>query len=282
MLEAPGFIKRINRKWKKWLAGQMLPLATFQARMTLRKRIPPGVLLDSSVLGHGVTHETGWISTGVKKWGGKFDFDSGYMASIPVHSPDNDGRVYREVRYLASIAYLYQTSHIKLLTSAELFAEQFRQPVGRFQGYGWADYSVFKGMQFDSVDGFHLDLKHPAEKQRQRINSCTDPLLLELRKALGEKSSQDAWHIYTAEKHSLFAFLHMDFPLAEKITRNKHKPPFNSLNTHVMLPSEFAAHFRILPFNTNLMGVLQEDTFFPRRDDLYMPSQQRRRHRKKT
>jgi hypothetical protein len=121
-----------------------------------------------------------------KEMGREFDFDSGYMASIPVHSPDNDGRVYREVRYLASIAYLYRTSHIKLLTSAELFAEQFRQPVGRFQGYEWADYSVFKGMQFDSVDGFHMDIQYPAEKQRQRIDSCTDPLFLQLRKALGE------------------------------------------------------------------------------------------------
>lgn len=271
-------LKHRYRKFKEakrlWLSSLLLPLATFQARLSLKARQPLSILIDSSVLGHAVIHETGWISTGTKKWG-HIDVDTGYMARIPVHSPDNDSRTYNEVRYLAPIAHLHRNSNIKLVTSAELFAEQFRQPMGRFAGYGWADYHVFKGAHFDSVDGLHLDVNDPREAQRERIASCDAPLFRELLSLLGEKSSQDAWHIYTAEKHGLFAFLHIDFPLAAKFQQNKNKPPIRDLKTRVLLPSEFSKLFHILPVNTNLLGK-EKDGFFPMRDDLHMPDQRRR------
>lgn len=163
LAKAKNKLRQLKEAYHAWLSTLLLPLATMQARWQLQNKPPLEILMDSSVLGHGVTHETGWISTGVKKWG-HIDIDTGYMARIPVHAPDNHGRVYAEVRFLPAIAYLYKKSHIRLLTSAELFAEQFRQPMGRFQGYGWADHSVFEGMRFDSVDGLHMDVQNPGEK----------------------------------------------------------------------------------------------------------------------
>jgi hypothetical protein len=278
-------LKAKRRQWKaryhRWLASLLMPLSTAQARLSINKKNPLGILVDSSVLGHGVTHASGWVSTGTVKWGGQIDVDTGYLARVPVHAADNDGRTYNEVKYLASIAHLHRTGHIKLLSSAELFAEQFRQPAGRFRGYGWADFSVFKGVRFESVDGHHIDFNNPAQAQRDRIAACDDPFFKELLAVLGEGSSQDAWHVYTAEKHGLFAFLHMDFPLAEKIRQNKNKPVIRNLRTRVMLPSEFAAAFKILPVNTNLIGR-EEDQFFPLRDDLHMPDQRRHRPKKQS
>ena len=271
-------IKHIYQKLKKtrrkWLSSLLLPLATFQARLSFKTGQQLPILIDSSILGHAVIHETGWISTGRKQWG-HIDVDTGYMARIPVHAPDNDSRIYNEVRFLAPIAHLHRKSNVKLVTSAELLAEQFRQPMGRFNGYGWADYHAFKGIHFESIDGLHFDMNNPLEEQRERINSSEAPLFRELLDLLGEKSSQDAWHIYTAEKHSLFAFLHIDFPLAAKIHQNKNKAPIRDLKTRVLLPSAFAKLFHILPVDTNILGN-EEDGFFPMRDDLHMPDQRRR------
>ena len=269
--------RKFKRAQRRWLSNSLLPLATFQARLSLKAGKPLALLIDSSVLGHAVIHETGWISTGTKKWG-HHDVDTGYMARIPVHAPDNDSRTYNEVQYLAPIAHLHRTSNIKLVSSAELFAEQFRQPMGRFRGYGWADYHAFKGIQFESVDGLHLDMTKPLEAQRERLDSNTAPLFRELVTLLGEKSSQDAWHIYTAQKYGLFAFLHIDFSLAAKIHQHKNAPVIRNLKTRVLLPSQFAKLFHILPVKTNLLGS-EEDGFFPMRNDLHMPDQ-RRRNRK--
>src|SRR6202035_5318615 len=252
------FLKPMRDALRRRLAKSLLPMATLRARFVLRRNTPLRVLVDNSVLGHGVTHETGWISTGTGRWG-NIEVPTGYMAQIPVHAPQNDGRLYKEVRYLASIAHLARTGHLKLCSSAELGAERFRQPVGRFIGYGWADYSVFKDMEMESVDGVHLDLADAKATQLKRVAACTGPLYRSLLKVLGEKSSLDAYHIFTAEKHGLFCFLHIDFPLADKVSKSLAKPPFTGLHTRILLPSELARLLGILPVATNLLTLADDD-----------------------
>jgi len=271
------FPKLMRDPVRRRLAKSLLPMATLRARFVLRRNAPLRVLVDNSVLGHGVTHETGWISTGTGMWG-NIEVPTGYMAQIPVHAPQNDGRLYNEVRYLASIAHMGRTGHLKLCSSAELDAERFRQPIGRFIGYGWADHSVFKDISMESVDGFHLDLADPKATQLERVAACTDPLYRSLLEALGEKLSLDAYHIFTAEKHGLFCFLHIDFPLANRVSKNSTKAPFTELHTRVLLPSELARLFGVLPVATNLLTLADDD--FPTRVDLHSEKQQRQRQRK--
>lgn len=271
--------KSWQRRWRRALANSLLPLATLHAKIVLRRNAPLRLLIDSSVLGHGVTHETGWISTGPKMWG-HIEVPTGYMAQVPVHAPTNEGRVYREVRYLAGIAHLARTGHLKALTSSELSAEQFRQPVGRFRGYGWADYSVFRDVKLESVDGYRLDLVNSKVTQHARIAACADPLFRALLDALGPKMSLDAYHIYTAEKHGLYCFLHIDFPLAEKVRQSSKKEPFSSLRTRILLPSEFASAIRLLPLDSNLLTLADDGSLWASRPDLHMHEQRRQRRRK--
>ncbi|MGH3041601.1 MAG: hypothetical protein ACRDNG_07670, partial [Gaiellaceae bacterium] len=118
----------------------MVHNSTFRARNLLRKDGPITVLVDNTVLDHSVTHETAWISTGVKKWGAH-DVQTGYQARIAVHPADSTSEEYRNIQFLPGIAHLARIGFISLKTSAELNDEQFRQPVGRFRGYGYFDYS---------------------------------------------------------------------------------------------------------------------------------------------
>jgi hypothetical protein len=275
------FPKLMRDAVRRRLAKSLLPMATLRARFVLRRSAPRRVLVDTSVLGHGVTHETGWISTGTGMWG-NIEVPTGYLAQIPVHAPQNAGRLYNEVQYLASIAHLGRTGHLKLCSSAELGAERFRQPVGRFIGYSWADHSVFKDISMESVDGFHLDLADPKETQLERVAACTDPLYRSLLEVLGEKLSLDAYHIYTAERHGLFCFLHIDFALADRVSKSSTKAPFTELRTRVLLPSELARLFGVLPVATNLLTLADDDTSFPVRADLHSEKQQRQRQRKPT
>lgn len=208
-------------------------------------------------------------------WGGKIEVPTGYLAKIPVHAPSNETPLYNEIQFLAGIAYLARSGYLTLFTSAELKAEQLRQPMGRFQGYGYADHSVFAGMKFRSVDGFHLDLHDPKQRQLDRVAACSDPIYKSLLEQCGQKQSLDAYHIYTAEKFGLFAFLHIDFKLDGTVQRNSKVSPFKSLKTRVLLPSQLAKIIRLLPVQTNLLTLSDDDTFFPTRADLHAQDQKR-------
>jgi hypothetical protein len=271
-----NLLRRFDRAYKRMLARSLPPMATFQARLALRKTGPLRILVDNTVLGHAITHETGWISTGTKLWGGQVPVETGYTARIPVHSPSNDKRVYREVRYLAGIAHLARQQNLQLCTSAELAAERFRQPMGRFRGYGSADFNVFQGVEMESVDGIHLDLVEPKTRQRQRIAACDDPLLKAILAELPAKMSQDAYHIFTAEKFGLYGFLHIDFGLAEQIKQKKGKPPFSMLRTRILLPSELGKSINLVPFDPHGLPLAGDDDFFPTHADMHFPEQRRR------
>lgn len=192
--------EKLGRSFKRRLAKALLPMSVLPTKVILRKNSPLRILVDSSVLAHGITHEGGWISTGSAMWGGQIEVQAGYLAKIPIHAPGNDTQLYNEVQYLAGIAHLARTGYLKLCTSAELKAEQFRQPTGRFQGYGYADHNVFAGIRFESIDGLKLDLSNPKQAQLDRIAYCTDPLYQALLAHLGQKqSSRRLPHLHRRE-----------------------------------------------------------------------------------
>ncbi len=133
---------------------------------------------------------------------------------------------------------------------AEIQDEQFRQPTGRYRGYGYFDFDILGDVEMQSIDGFvlpqmgpgYLNLPSAAEQQGRRLlHARRDPRYAALVAQLGEKNSQDAWHIHTAEIHGLFCFLTMDFKLLRTIEAASRKDPVKSLRTLVLTPEDFGA-----------------------------------------
>lgn len=264
---------RVSLRCKKMLGRAYVRLSILQAEMHLQKIGPIKVLIDNSALGHGVTHETAWMSTGRALWGGQVPIDTGYATRIPVHAPDKSDRIYSEVTYLVGIAALAKRGHIKLVTSAELQAERWRQPIGRFRGYGTLDLNVFDGIHMHSVDGHHYDGVAPNAAQQARLMASSVEPFATLARLLPKKSNLDAWHIHTAHKHNLYCFLAVDFPLADNFRRASQHQDFPQLNTKLMLPSELASAIHLHPVETFIISY--QDATWSVHPELSTPANKR-------
>lgn len=270
-----GLVRSLRCRLLSRLGDAALWLSSYQARRRLANATPLHIMVDNSILGNAITHETAWISTGERSWG-PHKIDTGNAARIPVHSPQTNSRLYDEIRYLPGLAELARRGHLKLFTSAELRAEQSREPTGRFRGYGLFDQNLFAGLEPESVDGYQLDLGPDAQQsQLARVNACQDPLFLTLVSIWGQKNSLDAHHVCTAEKTGMYCFLHLDFPLAERVRQNRNKPPLNTLQTQILLPSLLGAKLGVLPVDTHLLSYRRAS--FPVRPDLSWPDKRRQR-----
>lgn len=169
--------ERLRRKYFPKVADWMLRRGIEEARAKLEGLGPASILIDNTVLGFAVTHETRWIPFSAKGKGG-------IAARVPVYSLANKTREHRNASYLPPIVYLAELGLLKLWTSAELSDERFRQPVGRYRGYGMVDHSLFDKVRLQSVDGVAgptigpgwMRLASAAEQQRARLDRDADPL----------------------------------------------------------------------------------------------------------
>lgn len=219
------------------------------------------ILIDNTVLGHAVTHETAWVDTGKIQWGNT-EIESGYTARIPVHSDHDESKVAKSVRYLPGIANLAKRGFITLATSKELQDEQWTQPRGRFVGYGTYDFSLFQDLKIETIHDpeysiiitSHLGVPSMEEQRRERLKSKTDPLYQNLVSVLGPKNSQDAWHIVTAERNNCYCFLTMDFSLIRNIRAQSNNKIVQSLRAKVITPEEFGRDFAITPLPPRLFS----------------------------
>lgn len=260
--------------------------STAGARKAIGKAGGCRILTDNTVLGHGVTHETGWIDTGVKLWGGRIPIETGLSARIPVHSETDDSDAARSVRYLPAIASLAKQGAISLFTSPELQDEQWSQPGGRFLGYGYYDFSLFSRIALETLPDpeyttrFGFGCPSAAEQREARFAAKSDPLFRSLVKVLGQSNSQDAWHIATAQNHGCFCFLTMDFKLLRTLHAQRNNPVVASLLTRVMTPEQFGQVFKLLPVSPRLYSY--HDASFPVYTEFNWPDSQRRKHRRKS
>jgi hypothetical protein len=188
-----GWYRAFKRKAFFRFGKMVRQHATAKAVKKVRDANPIRVLVDSSILAHAVTHESAWVSTGTTNWG-PHQIDTGYSARVPVYAADSGKESFRQVQYLPGIAQVARLGFLELFTSAELGAEQDRQPAGRFHGYYLDDMNQFAGIAFKSVDGRQFDLKHAKAKQLRRVSECADPLFRSLVGILGEQNSLDAYH----------------------------------------------------------------------------------------
>lgn len=283
-MSLPGWFRaRWESFWFKRaprIAKWYLQAATWRARGKLRGN-PIRILVDSNVLGHGVTHETTWVSTGTKKWG-PHDIETGYAARVPFHSRDDQSDVYPHIKQLPAVAHLARSGAISLLTSGELQDEQFRQPGGRYSGYTYFSYSIFNDIPIERIDGFvfptlgpsSLGLPSAKEQQQDRLAQSNDELYHSIAQKLGPKQNLDAWHIRTAEVHGLYCFLTMDLKLRRSVKQKMHLEPFRSLRTKVMTPLELGEHLGLWPTPPRFLSYNGASFFV--RPDLNMPNSRRR------
>lgn len=281
--------ERLRFRYAPSVANRLISLSTFRARKELAQSAPLKVLVDNTVLNHAVTHETAWISTGPKMWG-HLEVPTGYAARVPVHAYDANTREYRSIRYLAGIAHLSRIGCIELHTSAELQDEKFRQPFGRYHGYGYEDYSLFRGVEITSIDGFGISdefgvsiayspfaksvPREDRQRERLKAKAQTDALYAALVERLGQANSQDAWHVRTAEHHGMFCFLTMDFKLTKTVKAQSGSETIRSLKTLVLTPEEFGKRFDLLPISPRILSYNNVSFFV--RADLTMPEGKRR------
>ena len=283
------YIEHFRFRFGPRIAQWLIDFSTWPARRNLRDFGQIGILIDNTVLGHATTHETAWISTGTKEWGNQ-TINTGYAARISVHPTDSDAREYEHVQFLPSLISLYRGGYVKLHSSAELQDEQFRKSSGMFRGYGYYDHNLFGDVNLESVDGHvypHLgpswmNLPSMKDQQRQRLaaKEREDPDYASLVAVLGQKNSQDAWHIRTAELHGLFCFLTMDFKLIDTIAAQQNAKRIKALKTKVMTPADLGRLIGLLPIALHILSYT--DASFPVRSDITWPEGQRRGHRKGT
>lgn len=240
-------LNKVRAKAERLGYGFRLWVSTRYARQELSIERPLKILVDNTVLAAGRVFSTAWFSTGTQRWGQYHEFDSGYLAPYPTHSPETHGRVYDHVSYLPGIIYLAERGYIELLTSFEMQQEQMHQPAGRYRVRGYFDHNLFGAIRMRSVDedtvkGFDL-----WEKPQDRLRRCPKQPFLSIVQLFGERNNVDAWHLFTLLTYDIDLMLHIDHPLADFVKQHQSKPPISQLMGRVIMPMELAHRLRIEP-----------------------------------
>lgn len=279
-----SLLERLRMKYAPLAAEALVAISTIPACLRLWRGQPVNMLVDNTVLAHAVTHETAWVSTGTSSWE-PHEIETGYSARIPVRHND-ETREFKNIQYLAGIAQLAKRGYLSLMNSGDLQLEQWWQPTGRFRGYGIYDHNLFHGVKFRSIGELPpvsigpqwMNLPSLKEQLRIRLSRSDDPLYQGLVNLLGQKNSQDAWHIRTAETHGMFCFLTMDFKLCKLLEAKRDQEPIRSLRVKVWTPMQFGKYFGLIPIDPVLLSY--NNASYPVRSDLNWPNSQRNRPRR--
>jgi hypothetical protein len=282
------WITRARRSASKELGRILQDLTTIKARWRLRRSGPIEVLIDTSALASAVTHESTWVSMGPKEWGNVL-VDTGYLARVPIRqqpargATEHERRDFRDACFLVGIAHLARLGLIRLRSSGELRVEQWTHPIGMLKGYTIYSRSAFEGVDITPLDKMPNMVSGPRwmnfpslkQQQARRLEQVDDRLYRGLLFRLGEKSSQDAWHIRTAEVHGVYCFLTTDYALLRNLAAQGKHEPISSLCTKVLSPAQLGTNLGLWPLDPR--HISHEGASFPVRSDLHTPRKRRRR-----
>lgn len=205
-----------------------------------------GVLKSSKITWCGLVSETKYITTefsGAKIKNTKGGDQNGAMGSIAKWFMDNDKKA-------------FQTDAIKI--------ERENMPNRKSRPYTLGDVNLFERVTLETIPtlphrpetvfrGLFGSPKESMEIFRSFLNDCENEVYLSLRSALGEKSSQDAWHLYCCLVHKLDYFLTTDTKLVGSIKNMANSPTKRKLSQMVRLPTQLCDDIGIHPLsNTEL------------------------------
>jgi hypothetical protein len=204
---------------------------------------------------------------------GNTEIDTFTTARVPVQY---EQREFDSVQYLPGIVSLANQNLILLCSSLELRDEQMSQPTSRYRPLGIADYSLMqntdikmfddKDYKFDFDSWIDGSKKTPKQQRQERLSNKDDPLYLGLLSVLGQKNSQDIWHIVTAEREGCYCLLTMDYRLIKTIESQRNNKFVKSLNTKVMTPEQLGKEWNLKPIHHRFFSYHEART--PVRTDL--------------
>lgn len=160
------------------------------------------------------------------------------------------------------------------MTSHHLLLERDGHPRGRFADVGWFDFNLFGRGELPSIDGDPSDEmlmtpfsfnKPPPDDITTVLSRSNDKLYLDLVKVMGQKNSQDAWHIRTAEKNGLYCFLTMEASLLRIMQAQQNRPVIRGLTTRVMSPKMLGEALSLKPIELKHFDH-QDSSWFVRSD----------------
>lgn len=271
---------RLKSKFKNWFYYDHFPrlidsftkFTTRKARQILKGQEVLLILIDTQIFFHSITHLTCKISTGKKMWGDT-EIDTFTTARVPVQYQQ---RELDSVQYLPSIVSLANQNFVQLCSSWELRDEQWSQPTSRFRPLGLADYSLMQNVDVKVFDdkGYKFDFgswigglkKTPKQQRQERLSEKDDLLYLGLLSVLGQRNSQDIWHIVTAEREGCYCLLTMDYRLIKTLESQKNNEFVKSLKTKVMTPEQLGKKWNLRPVHHRFFSYHEAST--PVRTDL--------------
>lgn len=265
-------ITPIAATYQAWVSKRAIRNSTVLAERYLPTD-PIGILVDSNVHHHAVTHETAWISTGEERFG-PYVRGTGYASRVPVFKRGSKSLIYENVCYLAAIAQLAKIGRAKLWTSHHLILERQRHARARFADVGWFDFNLFGRGELPSLDGDPSDKilaapfgfkSLPRDDIKAALSKSNDELYSELVRVMGPKHSQDAWHIRTAEVHGMYCFLTMESRMLKIMHAQRNRPIIKSLKTRVMSPKMLGEALRLRPIELRHFDY-QNSSWFVRPD----------------
>jgi hypothetical protein len=185
---------------------------------------------------------------------------------------------------LAAIAQLAKIGGAKLWTSHHLILERSSHPRSRFADVGWFDFNLFGRGELPSIDGDPYDKflmapliinQRPMPTITDELSKSKDKLYLDLVNVLGDKNSQDAWHIRTAEVNGLYCFLTMEKKLLNIIHAQRNRPVIRGLKTRILDPKMLGALIGLKPIDLKHFDHVASSWFV--RPDLHWEGEKRPR-----
>jgi len=271
---------RLKIKFKNWFFYDWFPnyidsytkFTTRKARRKLINQEVPHILVDTQVFFHSISHLTCKISTGNKMWGDT-EIDTFTTVRVPVQY---EQRELESVKFLSGIVSLANQNLIQLCSSWELCDEQWSQPTKRYRPLGVADYSLMQNVdiklfddndyKYDYGDWISGAEKTSKQQRQERLSEKDDPLYLGLLSVLGQKNSQDIWHIVTAEREGCYCLLTMDYRLIKSLESQKNNKFVKALKTKIMTPEQLGKEWNLRPVHHRFFSYHEAST--PVRTDL--------------
>lgn len=191
--------------------------------MTLQdKSFPIKILMDTSILHHANAIKPMWVTNHFSVLG-KIPIESGYLDSTEKGQPISNRKGGEQTRYLAALRDMFLSNKLEAYTTDALLFESLHNNMG---GFSCGGASLLQGIEYKKIRTLtHFTVIIPnddiLDSLRQYLKNANEPEFVSIRDALrrvaGEKTSQDAWHLFCAIRYKFDFFLTCDMTLISQI-----------------------------------------------------------------